>query len=79
MPHGRRIPLAGGAVHHRFRGLGLGTLLLKALAGVARDRGYARLTVRLEGAAVGFGPSFERLGFAPISETLALDPTGFEV
>ena len=66
------------AVVQRFRGLGLGRLLLKNLAAEARDRGYARLTVVLEGRALGFREQFAKLGFAAVSERLALDPTGFE-
>jgi len=66
------------AVERRFRGLGLGTLLLKHLAAEARDRGYARLTVELTGRALCFREAFAKLGFTPTAERLALDPSGFD-
>ncbi|MBN1837367.1 MAG: GNAT family N-acetyltransferase [Spirochaetales bacterium] len=67
------------AVGRRFRGLGLGRLLLKNLAAEARDRGYVRLTVELEGQALCLHEVFAGLGFKPISERLALDPSLFDV
>jgi ribosomal protein S18 acetylase RimI-like enzyme len=82
----REEPLTGAlelellqlAVVPRFRGLGLGTMLLRQLAATARDGGYARLGARLEAGSLALQPLFEELGFRPESLRLALDPTGFE-
>jgi GNAT superfamily N-acetyltransferase len=66
------------AVRRRFRGLGLGTLLLKNAAETARDHGYGRITARLDGASLCFREKLEAQGFSEVSARLSLDPTGFD-
>jgi GNAT superfamily N-acetyltransferase len=61
------------AVRKHFRGIGLGTQLLRRLILEARDCGYVRVLAPLEGAGLALAPLFEGLGFSAVAVDLALD------
>jgi GNAT superfamily N-acetyltransferase len=66
------------AVVKHYRGMGLGSLLLKRLVREARDRGYHRVVVELSGANLQLTSFLQELGFGPRSQTLQLDPSRWE-
>jgi ribosomal protein S18 acetylase RimI-like enzyme len=49
----------------RARGAGLGTLLLKAAAGLLKTRGFARLSLTVTGSNVRAAALYRQMGFAP--------------
>ena len=65
--------LAQLAVRKHFRGIGLGTQLLRRLILEARDCGYARVLAPLEGTGLALSPLFQGLGFSPVAVELAYD------
>jgi GNAT superfamily N-acetyltransferase len=79
-------PLAAGrvlrvhqlAVAERYRGLGLGAMLLRRLIVQARDRGLHLVRIELNGKCLDLAGFFQGLGFKPISQDMELDPTRWE-
>jgi GNAT superfamily N-acetyltransferase len=67
------LRLAQLAVRKHFRGIGLGTQLLRRLILEARDCGYQRVLAPLEGPGLALSPLFEGLGFNPVAVELAYD------
>ena len=61
------------AVRKHFRGIGLGTQLLRRLILVARDSGYARVLAPLAGPGLALAPLFEGLGFSAVAVELGYD------
>jgi hypothetical protein len=51
---------------------------LKDAAATTRDRGYARLTARLDGTSLCLQEKLEALGFAIVAARYSLDPSGFD-
>jgi GNAT superfamily N-acetyltransferase len=70
-PSGLR--LAQLAVRKHFRGIGLGTQLLRRLLLEARDRGYGRVLAPLRGDCLALSRLFEGLGFSAVAVELAHD------
>ncbi len=66
------------AVVLRYRGVGLGAMLLKKLIVEARDRGYHRVHCELDGTCLQLAGFFAELGFHPVSQVVELDPSRFE-
>ncbi len=75
---GRLLRLRQLAVVLRYRGVGLGALLLKKLIVEARDRGYHRVRSELDGTCLALAGLFAELGFRPVSQVMELDPSRFE-
>ena len=61
------------AVRKHFRGIGLGTQLLRRLILEARDSGYARVLAPLAGPGLALAPLFEGLGFSAVAVELGYD------
>ena len=61
------------AVRKHFRGIGLGTQLLRRLILEARDSGYARVLAPLAGPELALAPLFEGLGFSAVAVELGYD------
>ena len=61
------------AVRKHFRGIGLGTQLLRRLILEARDSGYARVLAPLAGPELALAPLFESLGFSAVAVELGYD------
>jgi ribosomal protein S18 acetylase RimI-like enzyme len=61
------------AVRKHFRGIGLGTQLLRRLLELARERGYARVLAPLQGDGLALSRLFEGLGFSAVAVELAYD------
>jgi GNAT superfamily N-acetyltransferase len=67
------LRLAQLAVRKHFRGIGLGTQLLRRLLLQAREAGYARVLAPLRGDCLALSHLFEGLGFSPVAVELAYD------
>jgi GNAT superfamily N-acetyltransferase len=67
------LRLAQLAVRKHFRGIGLGTQLLRRLIAEARECGYLRVLAPLEGPGLALAPLFEGLGFSAAAVELAYD------
>ena len=67
------LRLAQLAVRKHFRGIGLGTQLLRRLLLEARERGYARVLAPLQGDCLALSHLFEGLGFSAVAVELAHD------
>jgi GNAT superfamily N-acetyltransferase len=67
------LRLAQLAVRKHFRGIGLGTQLLRRLLLEARESGYARVLAPLQGEGLALSRLFEGLGFSPVAVELACD------
>jgi GNAT superfamily N-acetyltransferase len=67
------LRLAQLAVRKHFRGIGLGTQLLRRLLLEARERGYARVLAPLKGDCLALSRLFEGLGFSAVAVELAHD------
>jgi len=61
------------AVRKHFRGIGLGTQLLRRLLQQARESGYERVLAPLRGDSLALRQLFEGLGFSPVAVELACD------
>jgi GNAT superfamily N-acetyltransferase len=84
---GAEEPLDAGATLSRllqlyvveeYRGLGLGRALLRRFCGVCTQRQVARIRVELIGASMVMVDVFRSEGFAPFSETLELEVSGWQ-
>ncbi len=67
------LRLAQLAVRKHFRGIGLGTQLLRRLFLEAREGGYARVLAPLRGDCLTLSHLFEGLGFSAVAVELAYD------
>jgi GNAT superfamily N-acetyltransferase len=67
------LRLAQLAVRKHFRGIGLGTQLLRRLLLEARESGHARVLAPLQGESLTLSHLFEGLGFSPVAVELAYD------
>ena len=75
---GRILRVQQLAVGERYRGVGLGAMLLRRMIAEARDRGYHRLRGRLSGTGLQLAGFFEELGFQTIARDMEIDPTYWE-
>ncbi len=67
------LRLAQLAVRKHFRGIGLGTQLLRRLLLQAQEDGYLRVLAPLRGDGLALTRLFEGLGFSPVAVELAYD------
>jgi ribosomal protein S18 acetylase RimI-like enzyme len=67
------LRLAQLAVRKHFRGIGLGTQLLRRLLMEAREGGYVRVLAPLRGEGLALSHLFEGLGFTAVAVELAYD------
>jgi GNAT superfamily N-acetyltransferase len=67
------LRLAQLAVRKHFRGIGLGTQLLRRLLLQAQEDGYLRVLAPLRGDGLALTHLFEGLGFSPVAVELACD------